>query len=150
MTAVSVTRDLPASCDEAWALVADVTRMGEWSPEATGATWLGGATGPAVGAKFTGTNASGGKEWSTVCTITACEPGRSFAFAVKGGPFKVSTWTYAFEPTDAGCRVTETWTDQRGWLVTTLGKRMTGVDDRAAHNRANMEATLAALAAAVG
>ena len=29
-----------------WALVADLTQMGEWSPENEGVEWLGGATGP--------------------------------------------------------------------------------------------------------
>jgi hypothetical protein len=43
--------------------------------------------------------------------------------------------------------VTETWIDQRGRLVTFLGKPVSGVADRASHNRAGMEATLDRLAA---
>ena len=50
--------------------------------------------------------------------------------------------------TAAGCTVTETWTDDRGALVTLIGRFVTGVADREAHNRAGMERTLAALKAA--
>ena len=48
-----------------YALVTDVTRMGEWSPETQKAAWVDGATGPAVGAKFKGTNKRGFMRWST-------------------------------------------------------------------------------------
>src|SRR3954467_15899573 len=37
-----------------YAVVSDVTRMGEWSPETVRCEWLGGATGPAVGANSRG------------------------------------------------------------------------------------------------
>ena len=37
-------------------IITDVSRMGEWSPECTGGAWVPPATGPAVGATFTGTN----------------------------------------------------------------------------------------------
>lgn len=42
-----------------WALVADVTRMGEWSPETVRCTWVDGATGPELGAAFKGDNKRG-------------------------------------------------------------------------------------------
>ena len=41
---------------EVWAALADITRMGQWSPECIAGRWVGGATGPAVGAKFEGDN----------------------------------------------------------------------------------------------
>ncbi len=43
---VSVTTEIAAPAEQVWAMIADVTRMGEWSPENQGATWLRGATGP--------------------------------------------------------------------------------------------------------
>ena len=49
--------------------------------------------------------------------------------------------------TAGGCRVTETWIDERGFIVKTLGKPVSGVGDRAAHNAAGMEQTLDALKA---
>ena len=39
-----------ASPQQVWALVSDVTRIGEFSPETFEAEWLDGATGPEVGA----------------------------------------------------------------------------------------------------
>ncbi|MGK2958896.1 MAG: SRPBCC family protein [Acidimicrobiales bacterium] len=43
---VLVTREINAPVERVWEMVSDVTRMGEWSPENEGVTWLGGATGP--------------------------------------------------------------------------------------------------------
>ena len=145
MADVTVTREIAAPAERVWELVSDVTRMGEWSPESTGAKWTGGADGPAPGARFTGTNKLGKRTWATQCQITDSVPGEIFAFEVKGGPLRVARWEYRFEPDGSGCRVSESWTDQRGRIVHRLGKAMTGVDDRATHNRQTMEATLEAL-----
>src|SRR5664279_3710 len=115
---ISVSRDIDAPADAVWALVSDLPRMGEWSPEATGGDWVKGADGARVGAAFKGRNASGKKQWSTSVVVTECEPGRAFAFDVSAaGGLAVATWAYAFEPTDHGCTVTETWTDRRGRIV---------------------------------
>jgi uncharacterized protein YndB with AHSA1/START domain len=148
MTEVSVSRDIAAPADTVWAMVSDVTRMGEWSPENEGAMWLKGATGPSPGAKFKGTNRNGRKKWDTVAEVVEVEPGRRFSFAVSAVGLRVADWTYDFEPTAGGCRVTETWTDRRGRIATMLGKPVSGVEDRAAHNRAGMEQTLDRLKAA--
>jgi hypothetical protein len=146
---VSGTKDIGASADTVWSMVSDVTRMGEWSPENEGGEWLRGATGPQPGATFRGTNRNGKRQWKTVATVVEADPGRAFAFRVTAaGGLKVAEWRYAFEPTATGCRVTETWTDQRGVVVKTLGKPVSGVADRAAHNRAGMETTLERLASA--
>ncbi len=60
----------------------------------------------------------------------------------------MSEWAYEVEPTDQGCTVTERWTEQRpGWFKP-IAAKATAVDDRVAHNRATMEATLENLAAA--
>jgi uncharacterized protein YndB with AHSA1/START domain len=144
---VTVTREIAAPAKVVWELISDVTRMGEWSPEATGGRWRSGATGPAVGATFTGDNVNGSKRWSTKCTVDACEPGRSFGFTVTAGPFKVARWAYTITPSAAGCTVVESWTDLRNGLLRVLAKPISGVDDRAAHNRAGMEVTLQRLAA---
>ena len=143
---VSISKDIAASPSAAWALVTDLARMGEWSPEATGGEWIAGASGPALGAKFKGNNANGNKSWSTAAIVTKFDVDRSFAFDVKGGGLKVATWTYDIEATDAGCRVTESWDDTRGAMVKVLGKIMSGVADRATHNRSGMETTLNNLA----
>ncbi len=61
---------------------------------------------------------------------------------------KVAQWIYEIESTAAGCRVTESWTDQRQGLLKVLSKGATGVADRASHNREAMGKTLERLAAA--
>lgn len=145
---VEVTRDIAAPAKEVWALVSDVSRMGEWSPENVGGEWRGGATGPAVGAKFRGRNQRGWRRWSTACRVTECEPGKEFVFRVSAVGMDVADWGYHVKPTADGCSVTETWDDQRGGLIRVLGKLTTGVGDRAEHNRAGMAKTLEGLAAA--
>jgi hypothetical protein len=143
---ISVERVIAATPEALWARVSDIERMGDISPEATGGSWLKGATGPAVGARFKGDNRNGKKKWSTTCTIVTADPSRAFAFDVTVGPFKVARWAYRFEPVDGGCRVVETWTDQRGGVAKKAGKPASGVADRDTHNRQTMEATLARLA----
>ncbi len=145
---VVVHREISAPAERVWSMISDVTRMGEFSPENVGGRWLRGATGPAPGARFRGTNRRGWRRWSTRCVVIDADAPRRFAFRVTAGGLAVAEWHYDLEPTDTGCRVTETFVDRRGWLVRTAGRLLTGVDDREAHNRAGMQQTLAALAAA--
>ena len=104
-----VTVHMNAPAEKIWALVSDVTRIGEYSPETFEAEWLDGATGPAVGAKFRGhvkRNQKGPTYWAP-CTVTECEPNRRFTFAV-GEPGKVlNTWSYQLTPVGDDTDVTE-------------------------------------------
>jgi len=145
---VSVTTEIHAPAADVWAMVADLPRMGEWSPENDGAVWLGGATAATPGARFTGSNSSGRKSWETKGTILESEPGRVLSFRVTAVGMRVARWAYRFEATDTGCRVTETWTDERNALTRALGKPVSGVSDRVVHNRDGMDRTLANLKAA--
>ena len=145
---VTVTMEINAPPDRVWAMVADVTRMGEWSPENEGAEWLHGAESAQPGARFRGSNRNGKKKWSTLGTIIDAVPGRLLTFRVTAAGFKVAEWRYVFETTANGCRVSETWVDQRGRMAKTLGKPVSGVDDRAGHNRVGMEQTLERLKSA--
>jgi uncharacterized protein YndB with AHSA1/START domain len=93
---------------EVWAVVADITRMGEWSPECVAARWVEGATGPVLGAKFAGDNEAkvAGrtlKRWTTTSEVTACEPGSVFEFVAEG----YTTWRYEMEASGVGTRLTE-------------------------------------------
>ena len=137
---VVVERVIGAPATELWAIVSDVTRMCEFSTENTGCEWIKGSTGPVVGARFRGTNENGRKQWKTDATVVEAEPGKSFAFVVKAGPFGVARWEYRIDAIDdSHCRVTETWTDQRNPVATFISGRVSGVADRASHNRAGME-----------
>lgn len=143
---VQVSRTIAADPDTLYALVSDVTNMGRWSPETTGARWVKGATGPAVGARFRGSNKAGWRRWSTLCTVVTADPGRAFAFEVALGPVPIARWSYRFEPEGEGTRVTEVWDDLRLQLFKKPSAVVMSVPDRPAHNRAGMEATLEALA----
>ena len=145
---LNVSREIAAPAERVYAMVSDITRMGEWSPENQGGEWLGSATSAAKGARFRSTNSANDKSWKTVATVVDADPGRSFAFRVNFGPVKVAEWSYTFEPTATGCRVSEMWVDLRpGWFKP-ISRMGTGVGDRESHNRAGMEQTLERLAAA--
>lgn len=144
---VSVTRPIAAPAERVYALVTDLPRMGEWSPENTGGKWLDGATGPAVGARFKGTNRKGNMRWSATATITDATSPTSFAFDVTSGPLKVSRWSYTITPTATGCDVTESFTDRRPGLIAKVFDFGTRVSNRTDHNRRNIEITLERLTA---
>jgi uncharacterized protein YndB with AHSA1/START domain len=148
VTSASV--EIAAPAEAVWALVSDLTRMGEWSPETERVEWTGGATGPSVGATFKGHNRNAGRRWSTTCTITMADPPRELAWDVKAvGFLPVATWRYEIEPIDdMSCRVTESTTDKRNGLFKKVTALATGVHDRGAHNVANIEQTLARIKAA--
>lgn len=148
MSQVQVERSIAADPRAVYDLVSDVTSMGRWSPETRSCRWIGGATGPVVGARFRGANRQGWRRWSTTCTVVSADPGRQFAFDVHAGPIPVARWTYDFAEDSAGCRVTETWVDHRPALMVRLTPLVTGVGDRQEHNRDGMETTLEQLARA--
>ncbi|RDH78204.1 SRPBCC family protein [Mycolicibacterium moriokaense] len=92
--------------DELYALVSDVTRMGQWSPICRSCWWDEGA-GPTVGAWFTGRNETPDRTWETRSQVVAADPGRAFAWEVNHGWV---FWGYEFEPEDGGgTRLTESW-----------------------------------------
>lgn len=100
----AVTLHIEAEPREVWDLVSDITRMGEYSPEVFEAEWLGGATGPAVGARYRGhvkRNERGPTYW-TECKVTECVPGEVFEFAVVMRDRPVNTWRYEFRPAEGG------------------------------------------------
>jgi hypothetical protein len=116
---VAVTVHMNAPADRIWGLVSDVTRIGRYSPETFEAEWLGGATGPATGARFRGhvkRNGRGPVYWTT-CTVTESEPGRVFAFGVGNGDQPLSVWRYELAPAGDGTDVTESFQlADRAWL----------------------------------
>jgi uncharacterized protein YndB with AHSA1/START domain len=146
---VTVTREIKAPPAALYEMVADLPRMGEWSPECERVEWTKGSTGAAVGATFKGHNRAGWHSWSTHGEVAVAEPGKELAFEVRSIlNLPVSRWIYRFEATDAGCRVTESTIDRRGWLIRNAGRVATGVADREARNRETMQRTLEQLAAA--
>ena len=100
---------MTAPPEKVWALVSDVTRIGEFSPETFEAQWTRGSTGPEVGASFKGhvkRNGVGPTYWSP-CQVTACVPNELFEFSVGSDDVTVNNWGYRLEPKDGGTLVTE-------------------------------------------
>jgi uncharacterized membrane protein len=107
---VDVVIDAPA--ERVYDMVADLTRMGEWSNECACVEWTDGATGPAEGAHFVGHNRTGPRgviKWSRRGRVLVTERGREFAFATEEGGREGVVWRYRFEPLDRGTRVTESY-----------------------------------------
>src|SRR5215218_5595744 len=143
---------LAARPEDVYALVADVTRTPEFSPEVKSVRWLDGATGPAVGARFESVNvAVNGRTWTNRPVITVAEPGREFAFTRTEPLAGTITWRYLLDPVEGGTRVTESYTVERqvsrmGWFV--IEKAYAGRDRRATL-REGMRTTLERLRAAL-
>lgn len=142
---VVVSREIATSPERIWSMVSDLPRMGEWSPENQGGEWTKGATGPALGVRFKGHNRNGSKKWNTMVEVVEFEPDRKIAFALMVGPSRWCDWVYEVEPASTGTLLTHSWIDRRGKLAVKLGGIISGVKDRAAHNRQNMEKTLDAI-----
>jgi len=96
--------DIDAPPERVWGLLTDVTAMGRWSPECYSCSWLDGADGPRVGARFKGRNKRGLLRWSTVSTVKVADEPRHFAWEVDRSGMR---WGYRFEAVDGGTRVTE-------------------------------------------
>ena len=123
----SIVINRPAA--EVFAVVTDVTRMGEWSPECTSGRWVAPATGPAMGATFEGDNvASLGpitlKRWTTTSEIVDLVPDRVFEFLAED----ITTWRYELVEHDGATTLTESFshapfTGMQGFVSSTLIRR---------------------------
>lgn len=103
----SATILIAAPPDEVYDLIADVTRIGEWSPECVRAEWVEGSTEAVPGARFHGWNEAGTFQWDVPCVVVEAERGRVFSFRAPVDLDTATTWTYAFEAADGGTRLTE-------------------------------------------
>jgi hypothetical protein len=141
---------IDAAPEVVYALVSDITRMGEWSPETVAAEWVDGATGAAPGAWFEGTNKARRTTWKTRCHVDVAEPGRELTFTVHSGGAPSSRWSYRMTGAGGGTELTESMEGFRSYPlpVRLLQRVATGVKDRSAHNAAGMQQTLLRLKAA--
>jgi hypothetical protein len=106
--------------ERVYALVSDVTRMGEWSPVCKACWWEDDSQGgPAVGAWFVGRNETPERTWETRSQVVVADAGREFAWEVNGGWVR---WGFTMAPEDGsegrseatgdirqGTRLTESW-----------------------------------------
>ena len=93
------------SPEDLYDMIADITRMGAWSPVCKECWWDDGAS-PHVGAWFTGRNELPDRTWETRSEVVVADRGREFAFVV-GGSW--ARWGYTLTPVEGGTRITESW-----------------------------------------
>ena len=134
-----------APADDLYDLIADVTRTPEFSPEVVSVRWLGGADGPAVGARFEAVNTNpAGKRWRNRPVVRVADRGREFAFS-RTEPFAGTiVWRYRLEPVEEGTRVVESYEVERpvtrlGWWVI---ERVYRAGNRREELQAGMRTTL--------
>jgi hypothetical protein len=100
------TVSVAAAPEAVYDLVADVTRMGDWSPVCTGGVWDDDTK-----SWFVGSNESGELKWETKCRVEVADRGKEFTFTNCGfgGDIDLVRWSYTFAPAGDGCEVTEVW-----------------------------------------
>ena len=143
---VSVSKDIAATPEQVWSLITDLPSMGRWSPENDGGDWIRGASGPALGAKFRGKNSWEGKSWKAPVTITEFDAPHRFTFEMRIMPLGGADWSFDIEPTESGCKVTQTWIEKETALLRKIGTIATGVPERMSHTEMSMRITLDNLA----
>ncbi|WP_232662617.1 SRPBCC family protein [Pseudonocardia sp. TRM90224] len=100
-----VQRHVVAQPLQVYELVSDVTRTPTWSPQVIDCSWLDGATGPAVGARFVARNKLRWFVWSNRPVVEVADPGREFTICRTepgGGSIR---WAYRLLPEAGGTRV---------------------------------------------
>lgn len=99
---ISASVDVAAPPEAVWAVVSDVTRMPEWSPELRRLFVLGRRE-PRVGMQLLGINRRGYAAWPTTSKVVRFEPGRAVAWKTRESG---ATWTYELEAVGGGTRLT--------------------------------------------
>jgi uncharacterized protein YndB with AHSA1/START domain len=94
--------DINAPVPKVWALVSDLSRMPQWSPQCR----LMKTFGPVrQGARTINVNRRNRMFWPTTSTVTEVIPEKKLAFRVHQNN---TIWSYELEPTDTGTRLVET------------------------------------------
>jgi hypothetical protein len=120
LTTDSVSLDIDADANVLYRMVADLPRIGEWSPECERVEWDGEVTVAVEGTEFTGFNAVGpGRRirYKRHGTVLTAEPGKAFTFITDEGGKPSTAWHYTFEDLGSGrTRVTEAY--EVRWIPT--------------------------------
>lgn len=114
---LSASVHISAAAADVYAVVSDLTRCGEWSPECRGGVWVAGEPGT-VGAVFRGENRRSEEvvswapvvrgDWTTEAEVVSAEPGVTFRWAMRNtaGEKQESVWGFDIEPADDGVVLT--------------------------------------------
>lgn len=93
--------DIAASPQDVWAIVSDLKRMGEWSPQCRRMRVSGEVR---EGTTTFNLNRKGLLVWPTTSKVIRFEPNKAIAFRINENR---SIWSYTLEATDTGTRVVE-------------------------------------------
>ena len=100
---LSASTEIRCSADELYAVISDVTRIPEWSPETARVEWDGIL-------RFRSWNRRRLARWKTVSDVVTAQPGHEFSFVVQALGGDWTQWTYRIDPGQAPglVRLTET------------------------------------------
>ncbi|WP_280271076.1 SRPBCC family protein [Nocardia wallacei] len=98
---LEATVDISAPPERVWAVVSDLKRMPEFSPNTVRMVSLGALR---TGAWTVNLNRDGRKYYPTTSRIVRLEPHRAFAFRMNENG---TVWSYTLEPTESGTRLIE-------------------------------------------
>jgi uncharacterized protein YndB with AHSA1/START domain len=148
-----VSARIAAAPETVWALVSDVTRVGQWGAECVAAQWIDGASGPAPGARFLGQQVREDRKWETTSVVIEAEPGRTLEWVVGDPDNPSARWRYELTADDSGTLVTYRVVMGPGPSgLTAVIAQMPDheeriIDKRLGEHRQNMTRTLAAIKA---
>ncbi|MFW0783190.1 SRPBCC family protein [Gordonia sp. CPCC 206044] len=94
--------EIDASAEAVWAVVSDLRRMGEWSPQCKKMIIRNGPVG--LGTRTININRRGPLIWPTTAKVVRFSPTRELAFRVAENH---TVWSYTIEPNGSGVTVTE-------------------------------------------
>jgi hypothetical protein len=103
---------IDAPAEAIWAVVSDVTRVGDWSGECRGCSWVGGVRAPIPGARFRGANRRSWLRWRRLNEIiTVNEPVQLNWRTIPSGPYPDSVeWQIDLARENGSTRVRESFT----------------------------------------
>ena len=113
---LSASVDIAASPESVWEVLADVTRMSEWSPECRKVVVLGSPK-EGVGTTLLGLNRRGWAMWPTTSKVVRYEPAKAVAWKTRESG---ATWSYELAPSNGGT----TLTGRRELPAYTVGTRL--------------------------
>lgn len=114
------TVEIKAEPAQVWALVTDIPRMAQWSPQVVRSKVKGGEV--KQGVKFSNLNRRGPLFWPTNGKVVRCEPHRDFAFRIAENK---TIWSFELEPTATGTKVIQRRETPEG--IAAVSKAMTKV-----------------------
>jgi hypothetical protein len=138
--------EVRASAEQIYAVISDVTRIPEWSPETRRAEWL-------APNRFQAWNRRRLGRWRTLANVVEAEPGHRFSFIVQAMGGDWTQWTYLIEPgTTAGAtRLTEVFRMcvPLPWAVVAFENLFLFVRDRRTDLQRNLDVSVAGIRAIV-